>query len=250
MNTQTITLTPPIDGVQYGYLETELDNTKPVVNISTDRFSSMAVLRNPVFSTNPKDTRFPFLVMPSKEQEVYQQLEEIAIKYFTPTAEQQKEIEEGILFIDLGREDNLIQDAKEYHYRQGLKHGFNANKGIYTQEQLLEFTKWVDDNEIPYEGGNWIKYFDGRDNYLNTTELFEIYLQSLQPTAKAVVVEMEENNCDGCKAGIPVDEYNYHRMGKGIYPDFMICQKDKYNKIKVEKSTEYSQGIVKAIEVI
>lgn len=39
----------------------------------------------------------------------------------------------------------------------------------------------------------------------------------------------ERNQCDGCQAGIPVDENGSHRMGRaGGYPDLMHCQKERY----------------------
>lgn len=39
----------------------------------------------------------------------------------------------------------------------------------------------------------------------------------------------DKNQCDGCCAGIPVDELGYHRMGKpGGYSDLMFCQASKY----------------------
>lgn len=37
------------------------------------------------------------------------------------------------------------------------------------------------------------------------------------------------NQCDGCKAGLPVDKNGNHCMGKpGGYPNLMGCQKDRY----------------------
>lgn len=37
------------------------------------------------------------------------------------------------------------------------------------------------------------------------------------------------NQCDGCRAGIPVDKNGNHQMGKpGGYPDYMACTKDRY----------------------
>lgn len=39
------------------------------------------------------------------------------------------------------------------------------------------------------------------------------------------------NQCDGCQAGIPVNDDGYHRMGKfRAYPDYMACQKGKYDR--------------------
>jgi hypothetical protein len=42
------------------------------------------------------------------------------------------------------------------------------------------------------------------------------------------------NQCDGCMAGIPIDENGRHRMGKPhSYPDYMVCEKSRYqNKEK------------------
>lgn len=37
----------------------------------------------------------------------------------------------------------------------------------------------------------------------------------------------DKNQCDGCRAGIPV-ERGFHDMGKGGYRDPMWCQKDRY----------------------
>ena len=217
MNTQTINLTPPIDGVQYGISNAKIkvDNwcydikLKCLVQWKHPHSATTHHFKKVICSTNPKDTRFPYLQI-SKEQEV----EKLANDYC----------------------DSIRSNSMNV-IRAFIK-GFNANKGIYTQEQM----------EKAFEAGR-----SGDNKSLNFTfkyQYFKDYIQSLQPTAKQVKVEMEDNSCDGCKAGIPVDEYNYHRMGKGIYPDFMVCQKSKYNKSKVEPSSEFKQGVVKALEVI
>ena len=39
--------------------------------------------------------------------------------------------------------------------------------------EIEDFINWIDEEEIPREDGVWIKYFDGKDNYLTTKELFE-----------------------------------------------------------------------------
>ena len=39
---------------------------------------------------------------------------------------------------------------------------------------------------------------------------------------------VEINQCDGCRAGIPIDGNGAHRMEQGEYADFMICQAEKY----------------------
>lgn len=36
------------------------------------------------------------------------------------------------------------------------------------------------------------------------------------------------NQCDGCRDGRPVDERGLHRMGDGVYPDYLSCQAYRY----------------------
>lgn len=251
MNTQTITLTPPIDEVQYGYLETEeikqadegyyvyvmTDNvyfTKGIhllqpFNTVKDHFglfhpdknfekSSYVVIKidkevqNPkqydngncfcnvkyikkvICSTNPKDTRFPFLVMP-KEQEVDLSF---AIWYS-------------------GMEKARVQSA----YKRFVKKTGYINPAKYTQEQM---EKAIFQAKLGTQLTVTERY-SGEDGVDNLTKDI---LQSIQPTAKAVRVEMEESYGDLLPAF----------GGHYIY------------KLKVEQSTEYSQGIVRAIEVI
>lgn len=46
---------------------------------------------------------------------------------------------------------------------------------------------------------------------------------------------MEKNQCDGCNAGVPLDERGYHRMGQpGNYADYMVCQAGKYRPLNHE----------------
>lgn len=40
----------------------------------------------------------------------------------------------------------------------------------------------------------------------------------------------ERNQCDGCRAGKPLDSNGNHRMGEGSYPDLMGCQAEKYRR--------------------
>lgn len=48
--------------------------------------------------------------------------------------------------------------------------------------------------------------------------------QQAEPVEPAPV-----NQCDGCQAGVPVDENGNHRMGKpGGYADLMRCEKARY----------------------
>ena len=37
-----------------------------------------------------------------------------------------------------------------------------------------------------------------------------------------------KNQCDGCRAGRPLDKNGNHVMGDGEYPDLMACQKSRY----------------------
>ena len=189
---QIITLTPPINGVQYGYNSDEIKEGDWCCLISKTKgfpdkifkqdaesirlHNFVENIHKVILSTNPKDTRFPYLVMPSKEQEY---IKKLAQKVFDEHKGPASENEANYLN---GRYNGIIE-------------GFNANPAKYTQEQMR------------------MAYFN-YDGDAMSEEGFQKVLQSLQPTAKAVRVEREENNCDGCKAGIPVDEYNYHRMGK------------------------------------
>ncbi len=56
--------------------------------------------------------------------------------------------------------------------------------------------------------------------------------QELSPT------EHMANQCDGCKAGIPVDDRGIHRMsdnGDGFDADIMLCQRYRYaHRVKGE----------------
>ena len=40
---------------------------------------------------------------------------------------------------------------------------------------IENFINWIDEEEAPREDGLWIQYFNGKDNYLTTKELFERY---------------------------------------------------------------------------
>jgi len=41
------------------------------------------------------------------------------------------------------------------------------------ERMYSDFINWIDEREIPRENGLWIMYFNGKDNYLTTKELFE-----------------------------------------------------------------------------
>lgn len=52
---------------------------------------------------------------------------------------------------------------------------------------------------------------------------------ALRMAILAAPAPVERNQCDGCQAGIPV-ENGRHRMGKpGRYPDLMLCTADRYS---------------------
>ncbi len=188
MKDTIINLTPPIDGVQYGIVDKPnegewayCEHWQPEIQ----RFSYLGSLagecKKVILSTNPKDTRFPYLVMPSKEQE----LKALMNKWVMNA-------------------DNHLWVLDFYK---------EASKGKeYTQEQMENAIDMARENES-----------DNRPTYGDA----EI-IQSLQPIAKAVRVEMEESYVEADAWGSPVIKY----------------------KIKVEQSPEYPQGVVKALEVI
>jgi hypothetical protein len=41
--------------------------------------------------------------------------------------------------------------------------------------EMDNFISWIDEKEIPRKNGQWIMYFNGKDNYMTTRELFEKY---------------------------------------------------------------------------
>lgn len=58
-----------------------------------------------------------------------------------------------------------------------------------------------------------------------SSELWDRYHATLSQQAEPVAV----NQCDGCQAGVPVDNNGNHRMGKpGGYADLMRCEKARY----------------------
>lgn len=237
---QTITLTPPIDGVQYGYNSDEIkvgdyfywydpdgdnrfiwkcfgltDNTHYHVKYLNNEYPfpegdwNKSYAKKVVLSTNPKDTRFPFLVMPSKEQEHSME---------NAIADRQAN-EEGLARYGKDRRLGF------YDFIHGYYLGFNANKGVYTQEQMEKAVDLAREKQFVNVLGECDKY-----------DIDEI-IQSIQPTAKAVRVEMEEVvNMDY--------KPSFGGGSDGHYNPMYIEQ------IKVETSSEYSQGIVRAIEVI
>ena len=202
MNTQIITLTPPIDGVQYGYNDEQIKEGDWMWNQWKGTFEGCfgiagktwhKSMKKVICSTNPKDTRFPYLVMPSKEQEV----ERLA--------------EQDRISIGWGNDVKNI-------FISGFTRGFNTNPAKYTQEQM---EKAIFQAKLGTQLTVTERY-SGEDGVDNLTKDI---LQSLQPTVKAVRVEME------------------------VTAIYELENRWEYG-IKVETSSEFKQGIVRAIEVI
>lgn len=212
MNNTTIQLTPPIDGVQYGYSETERPKTNTIIGgfgekgngdvIWNSMYNKVFKLSGDItaydfkilFSTNPKDLRFPFLQLPSK----IKTLDKLAEKSWDEINGQFKD------------------GVNPYAYVLGFVTGHNTNPAKYTQEQM---EKAINLARCGLFVNNGIKD-------LGTTEI----IQSLQPTAKAVVVEMET-----------VKDFVRGFGGAGSID---------IEQIKVEQSTKYPQGVVRGIDVI
>jgi hypothetical protein len=53
------------------------------------------------------------------------------------------------------------------------------DKKMYSEEEVKNFMSWIDEEEIPREDGFWIRYFNGKDNYLTTKELYEQFKKKL-----------------------------------------------------------------------
>lgn len=229
MNTQTINLTPTIDGVQYGISDEKQSKDDFIIHTTLldkviqcpDEYGSTKEHWSKIIcSTNPKDTRFPYLVMPSKEQEDEQILDSC-----------EEEVNKLVKQVYKGKEGNprdtndRIGVEKKFRdaCNAGVLIGFNANPAKYTQEQM--------EKAIEFGFNKCKEYGD-----ITKPEREDFY-QSLQPTAKAVRVEMEEN----CLGSTPTWECNCV-CG--------FCENIDGYKIKLETSSEHSQGLVKALEVI
>ncbi len=67
---------------------------------------------------------------------------------------------------------------------------------------------------------------------IHTTPEYESELVEIARVRAALSQQAEPapiNQCDGCQAGVPVDEKGYHRMGKpGEYADLMYCERKRY----------------------
>lgn len=264
MNTQTINLTPPINGVQYG-ISTELIKegdfyylqsvtTKNMI-LKASEFKISSNCKKIHFSSNPKDLRFPYLVMPSKEQEVetYYKWVEVS-KYGLPT-------KDG--YYPVKREDNLNPlnwyiDIAKWNNKPKLWSRviewlapININPAKYTQEQM---------EKCFIAGRNSVFSSKSPTGVIEQQE----YIQSLQPTVKAVRVEMEEIELKYRLSAIS-KQFNEEDFTKELHKSleenpnhdvktFRHQYADKLGipkyKIKVEASSEHSQGVIKALEVI
>ena len=204
MKNTIINLTPPIDVVQYGY------NSEPIKygdwyisNIETIEqapFNFKEGLRKVICSTNPKDLRFPYLQLPSKEQEIITLAKDYVMRKYSHKTDKEQ------LFC--------------YKHIESFIAGFNANPAKYTQEQM---EKAIDN---AHSAG---VMFSSMRTAQKDVEIFKKdYFQSLQPTAKAVRVEMD-----------------FFDEEKSMMNNCIVGE-----RIKVEQSAEYSQGLVKALEVI
>ena len=50
------------------------------------------------------------------------------------------------------------------------------------------------------------------------------------PRIKGHEADYPVNQCDGCRAGLPVNAQGFHRMAPADakYPDYLVCQRAKY----------------------
>ena len=62
----------------------------------------------------------------------------------------------------------------------GFIEGYNKSQETHPYSE--EFFDWIDKEEIPREDGKWIKYFNGKDNYLTTKELLQLWKEQQPKT--------------------------------------------------------------------
>jgi hypothetical protein len=105
---------------------------------------------------------------------------------------------------------------------------------VETLEQTRErFIRWYE-GEMPEEVGNkfhcwwvWLTALQMEDTSLTWPER-----KKAQPVAAAG----DDNQCDGCRAGYPVNERGFHIMGSGKYPDLMACQAYRYRAVQPDEA--------------
>ena len=127
--------------------------------------------------------------------------------------------------------DLAVERTLEHNYESieqdsasilGFKDGFNKYQ-LLNKEKL--FT--MEDMEKAIDFGLSKQYYVSADSFNSIREGF---VSSLLPERVECTVEMEENQCDGCKANLPLIG-NVHQCS---YPTGNIsCQKEKYNRPKI-----------------
>ncbi len=74
-----------------------------------------------------------------------------------------------------------------------------------------------------------------------------VYQAMIAAASAPAPAPVERNQCDGCQAGIPV-ENGMHRMGKPDgYPDLMACTADRYGSAPVEPATDKDSLLVEQL---
>ena len=88
----------------------------------------------------------------------------------------------------VGQSDTLYGFRKFFKV---FKIGFKAaQQKSYSEQDLIGFSKWIDKEELPFEDGSFVKYFNGKDNYLTVSQVMQMYIQSLKQ--EYIELEMEE----------------------------------------------------------
>ena len=234
---QIIILTPPIDGVQYGISETEKPKAGDFVTNPIEK-GIYQVDEEPVIgdkkvicSTNPKDTRFPYLqiVCPTCGKREWGVCSNSWHKTVMPSKEQEIKVGDIVLW-HMEKNHTLLTSN---HKSRFVEVKAINEKGVWLGGG------WIDFKDIEQLPTNPAKYTQEQVKKAITQATIdtaryggcsmEEIIESLQPTAKAVRVEMVNEQ----------ETINYHK-------DLWVNNW----KIKVETSSEYPQGLVKALEVI
>lgn len=127
-----------------------------------------------------------------------------------------------------------------FTYRKEWIKGFKKAQELLSDKQFtlneVKGLLFKVGNAMRYKGVNYASYF----NYKNVTEEVDKVIQSIsKPKSWEIELEMEINQCDGCKANYPLEGIIHivsYPSGK------MVCQKSKYdvpkftnNKVKILK---------------
>ena len=71
---------------------------------------------------------------------------------------------------------NLVQKYPELQKKEIVIDIIKAHKELVKDKLFnISFLEWIDKEEIPREDGKWIKYFNSKDNYLSTQELYNYW---------------------------------------------------------------------------